>query len=286
LSDDTEPGPTDLSQQPDDPPSAAAGAELADGSVVFTGYLSDASSQPGDGDEDEEDWEDKVDDTPAAGPSSSPTVDPRFPIHAPPPPKRHKLEVPASEMRARAKEKHCQNCVLALKAIEKLIASKRDVFAAGANGLQAFRARAIQSCLHMAVSNNRRLSDAAARAAESQGFAEAWGGRMVRQWVSVWIKLRKLPTSNCGNHAKVWSVLNDPGVRTELRSYLCTNKWSMNLQKLSAFTKNELLPAEADKYLKHIVSTEMPQGLKKYIEIELFPCIQCKVSKGISLSTA
>jgi hypothetical protein len=30
----------------------------------------------------------------------------------------------------------------------------------------------------------------------------------------------------------------------------------------------------------------MPQGLKKYIEIELFPHIHMKVGKGISISTA
>jgi hypothetical protein len=30
----------------------------------------------------------------------------------------------------------------------------------------------------------------------------------------------------------------------------------------------------------------MPQGLKKYLEVELFPWIHLKVRKGISLSTA
>jgi len=29
----------------------------------------------------------------------------------------------------------------------------------------------------------------------------------------------------------------------------------------------------------------MPEGLKKYMELELLPCIQMKAKKGISLST-
>jgi hypothetical protein len=36
----------------------------------------------------------------------------------------------------------------------------------------------------------------------------------------------------------------------------------------------------------HIVDKEMPLGLKKYMELELFPRIHMKVGKGISISTA
>ena len=60
----------------------------------------------------------------------------------------------------------------------------------------------------------------------------------------------------------------------------------MNPRKLSDFTKNNLLPAEADKYLKHLVDDEIPKALKKYLEVNIFPHIQMKVSKGISLTTA
>ena len=66
---------------------------------------------------------------------------------------------------------------------------------------------------------------------------------------------------------------------TELRSYLRTNKLSMDPQKLSDFTKNKLLPDEAKKYLHHIVEKEMPAGLKKYLEIELFPHVRMKLAK-------
>ena len=60
----------------------------------------------------------------------------------------------------------------------------------------------------------------------------------------------------------------------------------MDPAKLAKFTKNELLPDTAAKYLQHITREEMPKGLKKYMEIELFPQIHLKVGWGISLSTA
>jgi hypothetical protein len=50
-------------------------------------------------------------------------------------------------------------------------------------------------------------------------------------------------------------------------------------------SKNELLPDTADKYLCHICE-EMPLGLKKYMDVELFPCVHLWVGHGISLSTA
>jgi hypothetical protein len=175
---------------------------------------------------------------------------------------------------------------MGLRDIEKLIMSKCTAFNAGGNGLQAYRAQAIRSCLRMVVNNGRMLMEASEHAAESQGFAPAWGGRMVRQWVAQWLKLRELPSSQRGCHKKVASLLDDPGICTELRSYLWTNKWSMNPQKLTDFTKNKLLPDESKRYLHHVVSREMPAGLKKYMELKLFPHIQMKVTRGISLQTA
>ena len=47
-----------------------------------------------------------------------------------------------------------------------------------------------------------------------------------------------------------------------------------------------MIPAVADKYLHQIVDVEMPQGLKQYLELELFPCVQQKVGKGVSLKMA
>ena len=197
-----------------------------------------------------------------------------------------KLDIPACELRKLKYGKRRQQAEKGLCNIEKLITSKRTAFDAGEGGLQAYRARAIQSCLHMVVNNGRMLMEASERAAESQGFAPVWGGRMVRQWVAQWLESRELPSSRRGCHKKVFSLLDDPDICTELQSYLQTNKWSMNPQKLADFTKNKLLPDEARKYLQHVVSTEMPAGLKKYMELKLFPRIQMKVTRGISLRTA
>ena len=60
----------------------------------------------------------------------------------------------------------------------------------------------------------------------------------------------------------------------------------MDPVKLNKFTKNKLVPQAADKYLCHLVDNEMPQGLKKYMEVKLFPCIHLKAGHGISLVTA
>jgi len=65
-----------------------------------------------------------------------------------------------------------------------------------------------------------------------------------------------------------------------------SNKWAMNPQKLQAFMNNNLLPEEAEKYCKQLINKEMSKGLKKYMELELFPQVHMEISKGISLSTA
>ena len=43
---------------------------------------------------------------------------------------------------------------------------------------------------------------------------------------------------------KVASLLEDLNICVELRSYLTTNIWAMNAQKLVEFTKGKLRPAE------------------------------------------
>ena len=56
----------------------------------------------------------------------------------------------------------------------------------------------------------------------------------------------------------------------------------MNPEKLAEFSKNNMVTKVAEDYLCHIVQTEMPCGLKKYLDLE-FPRIQLKVAQGISL---
>lgn len=100
------------------------------------------------------------------------------------------------------------------------------------------------------------------------------------------MKERALPTSKKGRHAKVFSLLSDPAIAAELRAYLRSNKWAMNPERLCQFTEDKLVPTAANAYLQQIINVEMPKGLKQYMEDVLFPCVQLKVGRGISLSTA
>jgi hypothetical protein len=78
----------------------------------------------------------------------------------------------------------------------------------------------------------------------------------------------------------------DPAIADELQTYVQSNKWAINPEKLALFSKGKLVPDAADKYLQQIVNEEMPRGLKKYMEYELFPRIHLRVGQGISISTA
>ena len=95
-----------------------------------------------------------------------------------------------------------------------------------------------------------------------------------------------LSESDCGCHIKVRTLLEDPEIKAELQSYIQSNKWVLSLLKLQDFTNNKLLPAEAAKYCQQLCDKEMLLGLKKYMELELFPCFHMKVGKGISVSMA
>jgi hypothetical protein len=47
-----------------------------------------------------------------------------------------------------------------------------------------------------------------------------------------------------------------------------------------------MIPAAADKYLWKLVDDKMPQGLRQYIKVKLFPRVKQKVGKGVSLKAA
>jgi len=266
-------------------PKVAAHLENND---IFTGYLSDLS-------DDLPQLEDEVnvividsdDEDPALTSDQIPSaIPPIFHIRKPPPLKRRRLDVPSRVARQKAREERRTILQRGLLDIEKVIASTKTKFVSGREGLQAYRARAIQSYLFMVVKNGRRGIDASERAAEAQGFARKWGGRLVRQWVRRWLTVRALPKSSRGRHTKSYSLLDDPAIRAELCSYLRSNKWAMNPAKLAEFSQKTIIPTAADKYLRHIVEEEMPHGLKRYLEVELFPRIQEKVVKGITIETA
>jgi hypothetical protein len=286
-------GPSHTNQAGGGPENSRAKSVLAVMQDVFTGYISDLDSDDSDSfptrdsgsvpvhkengtksaDEHAEEWEDISEGV--------------FRVGYPPAPKRCRHDIPVRVARKNRKLEAQDELEKALKMIEKVIASKKEVFKAGQNGLQAYQACAIQSHLHMVVQNGRDHIEASERAAESQGFATKWGGRLVHRWVKRWVTARELPVSSCGSHAKVYSLLEDPVIRAELRSYLRTNKWSMDPAKLLEYIEMTSIPAAAEEYVHHLVDKEMPQGLKKYLELELFPRIQyCTVGKGVTLETA
>ena len=65
-----------------------------------------------------------------------------------------------------------------------------------------------------------------------------------------------------GHHAKTYSLLSDPSITVELRTYMRSNKWALDPEKLATFIKNQLIPAEAENYAHKIIDNEMPSGLK------------------------
>jgi hypothetical protein len=87
-------------------------------------------------------------------------------------------------------------------------------------------------------------------------------------------------------HAKVYLLLSDPTVAAELQAYVHSNKWALDPSKLALFTANKLVSTAADQYSHHIIHKEMCCGLKKYLELELFPQVHLQVGRRILLSTA
>ncbi|KAJ6583339.1 hypothetical protein B0H10DRAFT_1962168 [Mycena sp. CBHHK59/15] len=104
---------------------------------------------------------------------------------------RHtKLGIPQAEHHhiamAQAATARANILASALTEINKLIASKKDIFHAGSLSLQSYRVRAIQSH-HMVVRNRKSWKPASETAADAQGFAMQWGRRKVRKWTCSWI---------------------------------------------------------------------------------------------------
>ncbi|KAJ7289852.1 hypothetical protein C8J57DRAFT_1494266 [Mycena rebaudengoi] len=273
---------------------AASTAAVILADDIFTGYISDilladASSDPelGEGYNSNKNSNAETSLSVAPGPQQSTST---HRVRSPPALKRQKFDVPQVERRKIESHKAAAACAnilaSALADIDKLIASRKEVFHAGNASLQSYRARSIQSHLHMVVNNKRPWKLASETAAEAQGFARNWGSRMVRKWTRAWISDRVLPQSQIGKHGKSFSFYDDPTIRAELRSYVRSEKWAMDPAKLVEFSQKKMVPAAADNYLRHITDQEMPTGLKKYMELVLFPRISFKVGRGVSLQTA
>ena len=205
---------------------------------------------------------------------------------AAPPQKRQRRETPIRVQRNGRRNELEWIRRSAMMDLERKINSTQADFEGGPNGLQARRARAIHSFLHMLVRNDRKKTDASECAAEAQGFAPQWGGRQVRSWSKLWIAVRKLPESRRGRHIKLFTLLEDPNICAELRSYVRSNKWAVDPAKLAEFSAKKMVPKVAEAYGTNLVKKEIPLGLKHYLELKLFPRIHMKAIRGVSLSTA
>ena len=197
-----------------------------------------------------------------------------------------RLETPARMRRQEEKNQLFLIRTEALRKIEKLLNTKCCSFKGGHNGLQAHRAHAIHGYLHMVAHNDRQRIDASERAAEAQGFAPKWGGRQVQSWADSWVTRGELPTSRKGKHVKIFTLLEDPDICAELRSFVRSNKWAIDLVKLANFTAQKMVPTAAKAYGTNLTSDELPKGLKRYLELELFPRIHTKATQGVSIRTA
>ncbi|KAH8929740.1 hypothetical protein BT69DRAFT_1195412, partial [Atractiella rhizophila] len=153
--------------------------------------------------------------------------------------------------------------------------------------LQGRRVRALETYYNLLRLGTRGKLEASQIAAASHRFGLAFGARCVRLWANHYEETGELPVSNRGQHVKTYTLLNDPEICGYLRSWLRTNKWSMDPTKLAQFHVNTMVPLALEKYARQTIREEIPQGLKNYLEVKLFPRIQFKPGpKGISLRTA
>ncbi|KAH9165903.1 hypothetical protein EDB89DRAFT_2076344 [Lactarius sanguifluus] len=203
---------------------------------IFDGYLSDLEDDAFVLEEDDlDDWYDErhaTRESPApTGAAHEPPVTEHSAL------KRRRLNVPLKEQREDGRRRAHEARTEALKDIKRVISSKKYTFEGGENGLQAYRARAIQACLHAMVDQKMGAIEASHAAAVGAMMAREWGGRQVHRWMHVWVKQRELPQSKRGTHAKTYSLVSDPIIRAELRSYMRSNKWAINPTKLQMFLR-------------------------------------------------
>ncbi|KAH8928062.1 hypothetical protein BT69DRAFT_1182933, partial [Atractiella rhizophila] len=103
-------------------------------------------------------------------------------------------------------------------------------------------------------------------AAASHRFGLAFGARCIHLWANHYEETGELPVSNRGQHVKTYTLLNDPEICGYLRSWLRTNKWSMDPTKLAQFHVNTMVPLALEKYARQTIREEIPQGVKNYLE--------------------
>jgi hypothetical protein len=60
----------------------------------------------------------------------------------------------------------------------------------------------------------------------------------------------------------------------------------MDPKKLAEYSKNNMVSTAAKNYFRDVVNKEMPAGLKRYMDLELFPRLHLKPGRGVCITTA
>ncbi|KAF7325461.1 hypothetical protein MKEN_00394400 [Mycena kentingensis (nom. inval.)] len=271
--------------------------------VEIDGYASDITEDAADffADDEEDAADEWYDDdlnnlptpspTPAACslPIASTPLQPTVVSDSPPVRKRRRLAEPVLVTRARKAAAATAARQAALREVQGTLRSERRVLelAGGHEGLLAKRLRSVESTLRLILDGQKQgMMSASKIAALAHGFSAMTGSRLVQSWTQSWVRDRAMPVSRRGQHSKVSSIFDDPAVCEAVRAYVRTNKWAMDPGKLKKLVNNELDPKTAKEYAKEITETEMPVGLREYVEKTLLPRLQLKrTGHGFSLST-
>ena len=123
-------------------------------------------------------------------------------------------------------------------------------------------------------------------AARAAGLGKFYGPRCIRIWAGDFENSRHLPSSSRGKHGKAFSLLNDPDICAQIRTYLRGNKWAADPAKLREFTSGSMVADLARRYAQQLSHEEMPNRLAEYLNETLFPRIGVKHQRSISLNTA
>ncbi|KAF9005671.1 hypothetical protein BDQ17DRAFT_1325166 [Cyathus striatus] len=144
-------------------------------------------------------------------------------IIPPPPSKCQKLSVSDCDAQKQKKVQKMKKLQEGLTSIEKLIASKQNLSDTGHNGLQAYQAQAIQSCLLMILKGNRKFVEALEMAAESHGFAKVHGGCLIKEKI-----IPAFEKAHPLGYQMLMMVDNSQGHSAYAENALLVNRMNMN----------------------------------------------------------
>ncbi|KAH8922847.1 hypothetical protein BT69DRAFT_1219788 [Atractiella rhizophila] len=140
--------------------------------------------------------------------------------------------------------------------------------------LQARRVRALECFFNLMKTGRYTRLKTSQTAAAAHRFGMSYGAKNIRSWADRFeTEQGALPMSNRDQHAKTFSLLNDPEHCEMLRAWVRQEKENMDPAKLAAYSQNVLIPSQLEKSVKEELHTEMPMRLKGYLEETFFPML-------------